>query len=327
MLVWLGAVVIGLSLGLLGSGGSILTVPVLVYLVGEEAKLAITESLAIVGVIALFGAMPCAWRRCTDWRAAALFGAPSLLGTLLGTLLGHRLPASGQLLLFAGVMLLAALRMLRPAPEQAAPPRTGAQVLASGLGVGVLTGLVGVGGGFLILPALVLLLGLPMIRAVGTSLVIIALNSALGFATHVLGSGQRLDWPLIALLSGIGLLGSVAGQLLTPFLSPHLLRRAFAAFLIVLGSFMLYSNAPRALGHTTLGHTASGHASATLFASAGQVAAPARAATSSGTAEVTPKRGSSQRSKPHQPATRQPSTSQVARINSSGLVLMVPASR
>ena len=250
MLAWIGAVVIGLSLGLLGSGGSILTVPVLVYLVGEEPKLAITESLAVVGIIALFGALPCAWRRCTDWRAVLLFGLPGLAGTFLGTLLSHALPAAAQLLIFAVVMLIAASRMFKPAPDTAGPAaRPWWQVLGAGLGVGVLTGVVGVGGGFLILPALVLLLGLPMTAAVGTSLIIIALNSAMGFAMHSLGGHQALHWNLIALLGGIGVLGSLAGNYLSRFLSQQALRRSFAAFLVVLGGYILYTNVPSALSH------------------------------------------------------------------------------
>ncbi len=250
MLAWIGAVLIGLSLGLLGSGGSILTVPVLVYLVGEEPKLAITESLAVVGIIALFGALPCAWRRCTDWRAVLLFGLPGLAGTFLGTLLSHALPAAAQLLIFAVVMLIAASRMFKPAADASGPTsRPWWQVLGAGLGVGVLTGVVGVGGGFLILPALVLLLGLPMTAAVGTSLVIIALNSAMGFAMHALGGHQVLHWNLIALLGGIGVLGSLAGNYLSRFLSQQALRRSFAAFLVVLGAYILYTNVPSALSH------------------------------------------------------------------------------
>lgn len=250
MLAWLGAVLIGLSLGLLGSGGSILTVPVLIYLVGEEPKLAITESLAVVGLIALFGALPCAWKRCTDWRAVMLFGLPGLAGTFLGTLLSHALPAALQLLIFAVVMLVAASRMFKPAPNTAEPTsRPWWQVLAAGLGVGVLTGVVGVGGGFLILPALVLLLGLPMTVAVGTSLIIIALNSAMGFAMHALGGTQVLHWNLIGLLGGIGVLGSFAGNYLSRFLSQQALRRSFAAFLVVLGGYILYTNVPNALSH------------------------------------------------------------------------------
>lgn len=248
ILVWFGAVLIGLSLGLLGSGGSILTVPVLVYLAGEDPKVAVAESLAIVGIIALFGALPYARKGCVQWRSVLLFGAPGIAGTVAGSLLGHVLPAALQLLIFAGVMLVAAVRMFRPMtaclPGAVRPVW---QVALAGLGVGVLTGVVGVGGGFLILPALVLLLGLPMSQAVGTSLVIIALNAAFGFAAHLPQFGNRLHWSVIGLMGVIGVLGSFLGESVSRFLSPLTLRRSFAAFLVVLGVYILASNLPHAV--------------------------------------------------------------------------------
>ncbi|WP_284327034.1 sulfite exporter TauE/SafE family protein, partial [Deinococcus metallilatus] len=185
ILAWIGAALIGLSLGLLGSGGSILTVPVLVYLVGEPEKLAIAESLAIVGAISLFGAIPYALKRQIDWRSVLWFGIPGVAGTYLGAALSVYLSGVAQLMLFAVVMLLAAIMMFRPGgaqPEAATNhKRSPLKIGAEGLVVGVLTGLVGVGGGFLIIPALVLLGGLPMSLAVGTSLLIIAAKSFVGF--------------------------------------------------------------------------------------------------------------------------------------------------
>lgn len=169
ILAWLGAALIGLSLGLLGSGGSILTVPVLVYLVGEPEKIAIAESLAVVGGISLVGALPYALRRQVDWTSVVWFGIPGVVGTFLGAALSVYLSGAVQLLLFAAVMLLAAVMMFRSSPiageqggEQMAGPRSPLKVGLEGLVVGVVTGLVGVGGGFLIIPALVLLGGLPM---------------------------------------------------------------------------------------------------------------------------------------------------------------------
>ena len=252
----IGALLIGLSLGLLGSGGSILTVPVLVYLVGESGKLAIVESLAVVGLIALVGAAPYLRKRCIDTRAVLLFGLPGLLGTSLGTLLSHQMPAALQLLIFAVVMLIAAARMFSPIPDQtSARPRARWQVALAGLGVGSLTGVVGVGGGFLILPALVLLLGLSMARSVGTSLVIIALNSALGFTLHVIGQRTSLHWPVIGLIAGIGILGSLIGAQLSTLFSPLTLRRMFAGFLVLLGGYILVTSLPHALqGQALQGH-------------------------------------------------------------------------
>ncbi len=161
----LGALAIGLSLGLLGSGGSILTVPVLLYLVGQPEKLAIGGSLLVVGLIASSAAVPYALHRQVDWRNVAWFGLPGMLGAWLGATLAHWVPGAVQLALFAVVMLVAAWRMLRGAAMQRIEhePRRMA-VVAGGFAVGALSGLVGVGGGFLIVPALVLLAGVPMIE-------------------------------------------------------------------------------------------------------------------------------------------------------------------
>lgn len=251
---WIGAALIGISLGLLGSGGSILTVPVLVYLVGEPEKLAIAESLAIVGGISLIGAVPYALKRQIDWRSVLWFGGPGVVGTYLGAALSVYLSGVVQLLLFAGVMLLAAVMMFRPS---AVPPqghashlRSPLKVGAEGLGVGVLTGLVGVGGGFLIIPALVLLGGLPMSLAVGTSLLIIAAKSFAGFSkyVHVLAEQNlSVNWTLIALFTGIGIVGSFLGARVGKNISNDRLKRGFAGFLVVMGLYVLATNVPRVL--------------------------------------------------------------------------------
>jgi uncharacterized membrane protein YfcA len=182
LLAWVGALLIGVALGMLGSGGSILTVPILIYVVGEPEKLAIAESLAVVGLIALVGAVPYGLRRQIDWKGVIWFGLPGMAGTYLGAYLSQWLPGTWQLGLFALVMLLAAYFMFRPQKpsEHQLRKRSPFKIALEGLGVGVLTGLVGVGGGFLIVPALVLLGGLPMHLAVGTSLLIIALKSGAG---------------------------------------------------------------------------------------------------------------------------------------------------
>lgn len=254
ILAWIGAALIGLSLGLLGSGGSILTVPVLVYLVGESDKLAIAESLAIVGAISLFSAVPYALKRQIDWRSAAVFGLPGVLGTYLGAALSGFVSGVVQLTLFAVVMLLAALLMFRPArvtaQQGAGPYRSPLKIGAEGLAVGVLTGLVGVGGGFLIIPALVLLGGLPMSLAVGTSLLIIAAKSFAGFYKylHVLGEqGLTMHWDLIALFTVIGIAGSLLGSRLNSRVSNDGLRRGFAVFLVVMGAYVLSTNLPKVL--------------------------------------------------------------------------------
>ncbi|GHF63290.1 hypothetical protein HNQ07_004531 [Deinococcus metalli] len=257
---WLGAVLIGLSLGLLGSGGSILTVPVLVYLVGEPAKLAITESLAIVGAISAIGLLPHARAGRIAWRSVLVFGLPGVVGTALGTTLSHFVPGVVQLSIFAVVMLLAAIFMLRPPVTCRVPevPRSGLAgilpVALQGLGVGVLTGLVGVGGGFLIIPALVFLGGLPIELAVGTSLVIITLNSATGFLKHALAGETHLHWALIGTFAVIGILGSALGARIGTRVSGPALRRGFGVFLVVMGAYVLATNVPRVLSPPLAAH-------------------------------------------------------------------------
>ena len=258
-MIWalLGAVAIGLVLGLLGSGGSILTVPVLVYLAGQPEKVAIAESLAIVGAIAAVGAVPYARQRLVDWHSVAYFGVPGIAGTYLGAALSAFVPGAVQLALFAVVMLAAAGLMLRgrrePAAERAR--QSVGLIAAEGLAVGVLTGLVGVGGGFLIVPALVLLGGLEMRTAVGTSLLIVAAKSAAGFAKYLdvlADAGQAVDWWLIAVFAAIGIGGSFAGNALSRRVPQASLRRGFAVFLIAMGLFILYKEAPSALNLAAL---------------------------------------------------------------------------
>ena len=163
LLAVVGALAIGLSLGLLGSGGSILTVPVLHYLLDQPEQAAIGGSLLVVGLIAASASVPYAMARQVDWRKAVWFGVPGMAGAWLGASLARWVPGPVQLALFAAVMLVAAVRMLGSAPLSTgdAQPHPLA-VVASGAAVGALSGLVGVGGGFLIVPALVLLAAVPM---------------------------------------------------------------------------------------------------------------------------------------------------------------------
>lgn len=245
---WPGALAIGVSLGLLGSGGSILTVPVLVYLFGQDEKVAIAGSLAIVGSIALAGALQYMRSNLVDWRNVLLFGVPGMAGTYLGAWLAQWVSGEAQLVLFALVMLIAAKLMLKPiALDGARSERHGFKIVLDGLAVGVLTGLVGVGGGFLIVPALVLLGGLEMRRAVATSLVIIALKSFSGFYKYLdvlSAQGLRLDWAAIAAITAIGIAGSFAGSFAATRLPQATLRRWFGIFLILMAAFILYRSLP-----------------------------------------------------------------------------------
>jgi uncharacterized membrane protein YfcA len=252
VLAWPGAIAIGLSLGLLGSGGSILTVPVLVYLLGQPEKLAIAGSLAIVGAIAAAGSLPYIRAGLVNWRAVLLFGAPGMAGTYLGAWLAAYVSGAFQLTLFAAVMLAASWFMLKPLDCDAAPtaPRALWKITLDGLAVGVVTGLVGVGGGFLVVPALVLLGGLGMRQAVATSLVIIALKSFSGFYKYldVLEAEHlELDMDVILLVTALGVVGSFAGNLIASRVPQGTLKKAFGIFLIIMGGFILIQNAPALL--------------------------------------------------------------------------------
>ena len=243
---WLGATAIGLSLGLLGSGGSILTVPVLVYLFGQDEKAAIAGSLAVVGTVAIAGAvLPGGNRRTIRWGAVGWFGVPGMLGTWLGATLGSWMPGHVQLLIFACVMLAAAVMMLRPPPASLdASQRPQWKLGRDGLLVGMLTGLVGVGGGFAIVPALVLLGGFALHEAVGTSLAIIALTCAVGFFRYqqILGnSGIALDWLVLAAVAAAGVAGSLIGRRIGGRLPDRQLRRGFALMLVLIAAWIIFS--------------------------------------------------------------------------------------
>lgn len=250
-LAWIGALLIGLSLGLLGSGGSIITVPVLVYLVGQPEKLAITGALAIVGGISLCAALPWSLKGYVDRSSVFWFGLPGILGTWFGSGLSQYLPGFVQLFLFALVMWVAAFRMFQNPPAAGrAGTRRRSRIVVDGILVGVVTGLLGVGGGFLIVPALVLLSGLSLPIAIGSSLWIITINAWSGFLAHVLvldGVQQALDWSLIALFIGLGSAGALVGQRLAESLPQTRLRRLFAGFLIVMGAYIVWRTLPRLL--------------------------------------------------------------------------------
>ena len=250
-LAWPGALAIGLSLGLLGSGGSILTVPVLVYLLGQEERTAIAGSLAIVGLIAAAGSLPYIRDRLVDWRSVWLFGIPGMFGTYLGAWSSAYVSGTTQLAVFALVMLAAAYFMLHP-PKLTARPgqRSSARITGEGLAVGALTGFVGVGGGFLIVPALVLLGGLAMHTAVATSLVIIALKSLTGFVKYleVLEAERlQLDWQIIFTVTAIGVIGSLLGNHWGCKISQERLKTWFGYLLVGMGLYILARSLPALL--------------------------------------------------------------------------------
>lgn len=246
------AVLMGLSLGLLGGGGSILAVPILKYVVGFGAKEAIASSLAVVGLTSLFGAIG-HWRAGNvNLRVALVFGGVAMAGTYLGARLAAFFSGAAQLALFAAVMLLAAYFMFRengshPTKEESDSDSSDKRrrtsyslIVVEGIAVGVLTGLVGVGGGFLIVPALVVLGKIPMKEAVGTSLLVIAMKSASGFAGYL---GQvEVRWGYLALFTMVAIAGGLGGSHLVRYVPQMALKKAFAVFLVVMGVFILYQN-------------------------------------------------------------------------------------
>lgn len=254
------ALLVGLSLGLLGGGGSILTVPIFVYVMGFEAKQAIAMSLVVVGAVSLIGAVR-HWRAGrVDVRVAVIFGIIAMVASYLGARVATYMSGAVQLILLAVVICAAAASMLRSArasngaagvgggatpsvaePEDSAgvPPTVG-RLAPIGIGVGMLTGLVGVGGGFLIVPALVVLGEVPIRLAIGTSLLIIALNCAAGVVGYL--GRVAMPWGIVALFTAVAAGGIIVGTRLTGIVSPASLKRGFAVLLLAVGTFMLAKN-------------------------------------------------------------------------------------
>lgn len=253
------AALIGISLGLIGAGGSILTVPVLVYLAHVEPVLATAYSLFVVGSTALVGGIRNSFKGSVDFGTALLFGLPSI-GAVYATrawimpalpdsfgLLGVTVTkGTAVLVFFAALMLATSISMIRSRGSVTDLEEVVGHVhshhfglvLFEGVGVGVLTGLVGAGGGFLIIPALVLLGGLDMKRAVGTSLVIIAMKSLLGFVGDV-QIGTLIDWPFLLLFTGSSVGGIFLGSWLAHYVHGESLKKAFGWFVLVMGVYMI----------------------------------------------------------------------------------------
>lgn len=263
ILAILAGMVTGMVLGLFGSGGSIIALPALLYLLDVAPKSAIAMSLGVVAVTATLSALDHLRRGNVNVRVAMVFGLFGVMGTFAGARLGLLTPVVIQLGLFAFVMYAAAWRMLRPVklnPPEPSPALAGVVVATDsgsvafrgcyeffspcmghialhGIGVGVLTGLVGVGGGFLIVPALVLLSGIPMKQAVGTSLAIVAAKSYAGFAGYM--GGVPIDYALMGAFTAVTVVGSFVGTRLAEYVSQAILKKAFAWFLMVVASYIL----------------------------------------------------------------------------------------
>jgi len=233
---------VGASLGLLGAGGTSIALPVLVYLVGLEAHRAVTASLLVVGLVALFGALLHHRRGGVRWTVALAFAPPGLLGAWLGSHWSSRLTGRALLLSFSALLTVIAVRMLSERPVQApavSSPRI-AWILPAAFGIGALTGLLGVGGGFLIVPAMLYLGGLAMREAIGSALVVTAINSAvafpLHFSRHPIALGQTLALAVCAAA------GMAAGTYLCHRTHPERLKKWFALLLLALAAYMAYRN-------------------------------------------------------------------------------------
>ena len=253
LLTLLLSVLIGLSLGLLGGGGSILTVPILTYVAGLEAKEAIAASLFVVGVTSAFSAISHARNQRVRWRTGLIFGGASMAGAFVGGLLGGHIPGTVLMIGFAVMMVATSVAMIRgrrnskdssdSAHDRKMPVF---KVLAEGIVVGLVTGVVGAGGGFLVVPALALLGGLPMPVAVGTSLVVIAMKSFAGLAGYL--TTVSLDWVLVGSITLAAIAGSVLGARLAGRIPEAALRTGFGIFVLVMGLFVLVQELPGAAG-------------------------------------------------------------------------------
>ena len=246
--------IIGTLLGLLGGGGSILAVPVLVYALGLDVNHAIATSLVVIAAASTVAAIPKVRARQVQWRLAAIFAVAGIPAAYVGTAIGKHLPQSALLIGFAVVMIMAGVRMLQDQAHTGTACRVGdsginwrrcaSRSIPTGFVVGLLTGLFGVGGGFLIVPALVLLLGVQMPIAIGTSLLIIVANSAAGFVAHIDDAG--IDWSITAAFVGAAIGTSLIAGQLGMKVDTTRLQRGFA--------FLVFAVAAYVLGDTALSH-------------------------------------------------------------------------
>lgn len=232
---------IGVSLGLLGGGGSILTVPVLHYALGLGVHEAIAGSLVVVAVTSSIAVIPHARSGRVQWRTGLVFGAASMATAFAGGRLGARLPGGVLIAAFALVMVAAGAAMLlrsRRGPQlSVSRPVDLPRVVAVGLGVGLVTGILGAGGGFVIVPALTLLGGLTMCDAVGTSLLVIAMNALAGLAGGALHTHS--DAPTVAAVTGLAVIGSLAGARIGRHMGAHQLQRGFGTFVLAVAVAIL----------------------------------------------------------------------------------------
>lgn len=262
------AVVIGLLLGLLGGGGSILTLPVLVYLAGQQPKPAIAASLFVVAITSAVALIPHARAGRVQWRTGLVVGSAGLAGAYVGGRIAQYVPAALLLAGFGVLIAAAAITMIRSCrrPLRATSGAGRLPVLlALGAVVGLITGMVGAGGGFVIVPVLVLLAGMDMTSAVGTSLLIIAMQASAGLMGHSHQAG--INWPLTLAVTTLAITGSLAGARLAGRIPSQLLRTGFGWFLTAMATLVLVEQAP-----TVVRHALAGTPSGRIVLAAGTVA-------------------------------------------------------
>ncbi len=254
---YVGALLMGMTLGLIGGGGSILTVPILVYLFSVDAVLATAYSLFIVGLTSLIGSFSHISQGNVHWRTAIVFGIPSIISvyitrSYLVPLVPHHIMNIGSfeltkplaiLMFFAVLMILASYTMIRGNKASSEEATTEISynyplILLEGVVVGAITGFVGAGGGFLIIPALVLLAKLQMKQAVGTSLVIIAMKSLIGFLGDLKGN-ESIDWTFLGIFSLVAIVGIIVGSILSKKVSDAKLKPAFGYFVLIMGIYII----------------------------------------------------------------------------------------
>lgn len=247
------AIFIGISLGLIGSGGSILTIPILVYLLGIEPQNATVYSLFIVGIVSLLGSIKCFQEKLVDIKTVFLFGIPSIVAILLmRNIINPIIPQTIIevkgfiitknvliMLVFASLMITASIAMIKPQKHHATIiKKSNFHLITQGIVVGLVTGFVGVGGGFLIIPTLLFYARLPMNKAVATSLVIISANALIGFASSVLNVSS-INWTILFSFTAFATGGIFIGRYLSKFLSNEKLKPAFGWFILLTGIYIL----------------------------------------------------------------------------------------
>lgn len=261
MEIWgyIGALVMGLALGLIGGGGSILTVPIMVYLFSIDAVIATAYSLFVVGFTSLIGSASHISHGNVHWKTALVFGIPSIISVFLTrlylvpllpnsifTIAGFEVTKSILLMiLFAFLMVFASYTMIKETPISKEEPANKIKynfplILAEGLLVGIITGLVGAGGGFLIIPALVLLAKVPMKKAIGTSLIIISFKSLIGFLGDLKGATE-IDWTFLGYFSLVATIGILVGSAFSKRIPAEKLKPAFGYFVLIMGIFIIVS--------------------------------------------------------------------------------------